>query len=110
MPDVSSAPDGRATVLAILGEAVRAHERFMLGDLEPVAAAANAIGLAFSGEGKVLVFGNGGSAADAQHLAAELVGRFMRERAALPAIALSTDTSILTSLGNDYGYARVFAR
>ena len=60
--------------------------------------------------GKVLVFGNGGSAADAQHLAAELVGRFQRERAAMAALALTTDTSVLTSVANDYGFERVFAR
>ncbi len=59
---------------------------------------------------KVLIFGNGGSAADAQHMAAELVGRFKLERKALPAIALTTDTSILTAIGNDYGFERVFAR
>jgi D-sedoheptulose 7-phosphate isomerase len=60
--------------------------------------------------GKVLAFGNGGSAADAQHLAAELVGRFRRERAAWPALALSTDTSVLTAVGNDLGYENVFRR
>ena len=60
--------------------------------------------------GKVLLFGNGGSAADAQHVAAEFVGRFVVERAALPAIALTTDSSILTAVANDYGFDRVFAR
>jgi D-sedoheptulose 7-phosphate isomerase len=60
--------------------------------------------------GKILIMGNGGSAADAQHLAAELVGRFLLERRALPAIALTTDTSILTAVGNDYGFDEVFAR
>src|SRR5881409_3322353 len=60
--------------------------------------------------GKILFFGNGGSAADAQHLAAELVGRFQRERRPLPAIALTTDTSALTAIANDYGYDQVFAR
>ncbi|MCM2265316.1 MAG: D-sedoheptulose 7-phosphate isomerase [Desulfuromonadales bacterium] len=59
---------------------------------------------------KILVMGNGGSAADAQHLAAELVGRFLMERRALPAIALTTDSSILTAVGNDYGFDRVFQR
>lgn len=59
---------------------------------------------------KVLWCGNGGSAADSQHLAAELVGRFRRERRALPSIALTTDTSILTAVGNDYGYEQVFRR
>jgi D-sedoheptulose 7-phosphate isomerase len=59
---------------------------------------------------KVLWCGNGGSAADSQHLAAELMGRFRRERCALPSIALTTDTSVLTAVGNDYGYERVFQR
>ena len=60
--------------------------------------------------GKILIFGNGGSAADAQHIAAELVGRYKVERKGLPAIALTTDTSALTSTGNDYGYDHVFDR
>ena len=59
---------------------------------------------------KVLWCGNGGSAADSQHLAAELMGRFRRERRGLPSIALTTDTSVLTAVGNDYGYEKVFAR
>ncbi|WP_448588592.1 D-sedoheptulose 7-phosphate isomerase [Thermocrinis sp.] len=59
---------------------------------------------------KVLLFGNGGSAADAQHIAAEIVGRFKKERKAMPAVALTTDTSILTSLGNDYGFETIFER
>lgn len=65
---------------------------------------------ALRGGRKVLFFGNGGSAADAQHLAAELVGRYERERRALPAIALTTDTSALTAISNDYTFAKVFAR
>ena len=60
--------------------------------------------------GKILLFGNGGSAADAQHIAAELVGRYKVERKSLPAIALTTDTSALTAIGNDYGYIHVFDR
>ena len=60
--------------------------------------------------GKILIFGNGGSAADAQHIAAELVGRYKTRRKGLAAIALTTDTSALTSIGNDYGYDRVFDR
>jgi D-sedoheptulose 7-phosphate isomerase len=59
---------------------------------------------------KVLLFGNGGSAADAQHIAAEFTGRFVKERRSLPAIALTTDTSALTAISNDYGYDRVFER
>lgn len=61
-------------------------------------------------KGKLMVAGNGGSAADAQHFAAELVGRFMKERKALPAIALTTDSSVLTCMGNDYGFADIFDR
>lgn len=60
--------------------------------------------------GKVILFGNGGSASDSQHIAAELVGRFKKDRRALPAIALTTNTSVLTSLANDYGYEVVFAK
>jgi D-sedoheptulose 7-phosphate isomerase len=60
--------------------------------------------------GKLLLFGNGGSAADAQHLAAEFVGRFVAERSGLPAVALTTDGSILTAVGNDYGFDQIFAR
>jgi len=60
--------------------------------------------------GKILLMGNGGSAADSQHIAAEIVGRFKKERRGLPAIALTTDTSILTSVGNDYGYDYIFSR
>ena len=60
--------------------------------------------------GKILLCGNGGSAADAQHIAAEFTGRYVKERRGLPAIALTTDTSALTAIGNDYGFERVFAR
>ena len=61
-------------------------------------------------KGKIILFGNGGSAADAQHIAAELIGRFRSERGALPAIALTTDSSILTAVANDYGYEVIFSR
>lgn len=60
--------------------------------------------------GKLLIAGNGGSAADSQHFAAELIGRFMKERKSLPAIALTTDSSILTCMGNDYGFDDIFSR
>ncbi|MEO6524916.1 MAG: D-sedoheptulose 7-phosphate isomerase [Mucilaginibacter sp.] len=62
------------------------------------------------GGNKVLLFGNGGSAADAQHIAAEFTGRFVKERRSLPAIALTTDTSAITAIGNDYGFDRIFER
>jgi D-sedoheptulose 7-phosphate isomerase len=77
---------------------------------ERIAQAARRIIEALRAGRKLLVFGNGGSAADAQHLAAELVGRYRRERRAWPAIALTTDTSALTAIGNDYGFDEVFAR
>jgi len=64
----------------------------------------------FRAGGKLLAFGNGGSAADAQHLASELAGRFHRERPALPALALTTNSSDLTAIGNDYGFERIFPR
>lgn len=73
-------------------------------------AMADAIVAAFRSGARLYVFGNGGSAADAQHIAAELVGRFKVNRAALPAVALTTDTSGLTAIGNDYGFERVFER
>jgi len=75
-----------------------------------VAAGAQLLCTALSSGNKVLIMGNGGSAADAQHFAAELVGRFLKNRAALPAIALTTDTSILTAVANDFGYDQVFSR
>jgi D-sedoheptulose 7-phosphate isomerase len=73
-------------------------------------AAAEGLIAAIRAGGKVLLFGNGGSAADAQHLAAEFVSRFYLERRALPALALTVDTSVLTAIGNDYTFDRVFAR
>jgi D-sedoheptulose 7-phosphate isomerase len=71
---------------------------------------AEAIGTALSAGNKLLIIGNGGSAADAQHIAAEIVGRYRRDRPAYAAIALTTDTSALTAISNDYGFDRVFAR
>ncbi|OHB79453.1 MAG: hypothetical protein A2Z25_07590 [Planctomycetes bacterium RBG_16_55_9] len=95
-------------------EAVQTHKRmlaeFESRGLETVAAIAQMITKALQQGGTVYLCGNGGSAADAQHVAGELVGRFCRERRALPAVALSTDTSILTSIANDYAYEKVFAR
>lgn len=77
---------------------------------EPIAQAVQAIVASLTGGGKVLACGNGGSAADAQHFSAEFVGRFERERPELAAIALTTDTSILTAVGNDYSFNEVFSR
>lgn len=76
----------------------------------PIARAVELLAIAVSNGHKILICGNGGSAADSQHLAAELVGRFERERPELAAVALTTDTSILTAVSNDYGYDHVFAK
>lgn len=72
--------------------------------------AINAITKSLKNKNKIVIFGNGGSAADAQHMAAEFIGRYLIERKSIPAIALTTDTSILTSIGNDYSFDKVFAR
>jgi len=97
-------------VKATLTETIELHERVKQGDLGAVTEAAAMIIESLRQDGRVLAFGNGGSAADAQHVAAEFVGRFLRERRALAAMALTTDTSVLTALGNDYSFDRVFAR
>jgi D-sedoheptulose 7-phosphate isomerase len=101
MSDIGSYLASSAAVAAALAErpGVAAVER-----------AARLVADALAGGGQVLFCGNGGSAADAQHLAAELMGRLQLERPAYRAVALTTDTSVLTAVGNDYGYADVFAR
>ena len=94
--------------------AVETHKKmaaaFQENGVEVIAGIAEAITRALEQGGTVYICGNGGSAADAQHIAGELVGRFCRERKALPAVAFSTDTSVLTCIANDYAYERVFAR
>jgi len=86
----------------------------MFNALDPLFPLISDVGIAMQNciknGGKILLMGNGGSAADSQHIAAEIVGRFKKERKGMPAIALTTDTSILTSVGNDYGYDYIFAR
>jgi D-sedoheptulose 7-phosphate isomerase len=98
------------TIERVLDDAVALHRRVRDESLEPVARTADLIAATYRAGGKVLVFGNGGSAADAQHFAAELVGRFERDRPGMAALALTTDTCVLTSVANDYGFARIFAR
>lgn len=88
-----------------------ALNRALARDLaDNIASAAQMVIDCYNGGGKVLLIGNGGSAADAHHIAAELVGRFKLERSALPAISLATDTSVITAVANDYGYGHVFSR
>ena len=91
-------------------QSVRVKQRFSEKLLTDVALAAQMIVESYRGGGKLILFGNGGSAADAQHIACELVGRFLKERRPLEAVSLVTNTSTLTSVANDYGYDRVFER
>src|SRR6266849_1004424 len=101
------------TQVGKLIEASIAAKKAMLGDSKMVSAVAKVCELlvkALSQGNKILVFGNGGSAADAQHLAAELVGRFAFDRPALPALSLSVNTPCITAIGNDYGFDQVFSR
>jgi D-sedoheptulose 7-phosphate isomerase len=99
-----------SAIAARLRLAAAAHERLAARGLDDAAAAGEALVAALAAGRTVLVFGNGGSAADAQHFAAELMVRYERDRRGLPAVALTTDTSALTAAGNDLGFARVFAR
>jgi D-sedoheptulose 7-phosphate isomerase len=107
---MSTFTDPVVAIRTIFEDAIAAHRRFAGDGLHSVAAAAAAIISALSSGRKVLLFGNGGSAADAQHLAAELVGRFEKERPPLAALALTADSSVMTAISNDYGYEYVFAR
>ncbi len=91
-------------------ESIRVKEDTLENNKEEMVAAVKAVTSALKKKRKIILFGNGGSAADSQHIAAEFIGRFQKERRSLPAIALTTDTSILTALSNDYGYDVVFAR
>lgn len=94
----------------ILKDSIQVKETIVMTSIAKIAGIADAICDSLNKGGKLIVFGNGGSAADAQHIAAELVGRFQKERKALAALALSTNTSILTALANDYTYDIVFTR
>lgn len=100
----------RSEIEKIFQESIRVKEQALKANIDKIASVIEEIVRAFRNNGKVLIFGNGGSAADSQHIAAEFIGRFKKERRSLPAIALTTDTSILTALGNDYGFDIVFAR
>jgi len=102
--------DASQLIDQFVAESIRVKTRFFEDNRETIVRTAETIAHGLRTGRKVLFFGNGGSAADAQHLAAELVGRFGPDRSALPGIALTTDTSILTACGNDYGYDKVFSR
>jgi len=97
-------------IIRIFDEHARLQREFLKHNTEMLARVAEVLILAFRKGRTVYFFGNGGSAADAQHLAAEFVNRFRLDRRALPALALNVDTSVLTSIANDFSYDRVFAR
>lgn len=100
----------RDRIIDIINDSIHIKEEILHTQLDNLIKAVKVIIASFKSGGKVLIFGNGGSAADAQHIAAEFVGRFQKERKALAAIALNTNTSVLTALSNDYGYEIVFSR
>ncbi len=94
----------------IFKESIQVKEATLADNKDKIIAAVKLVTSALKKNRKVILFGNGGSAADSQHIAAEFIGRFQKERKALSAIALTTDTSILTALGNDYGLDIIFSR
>lgn len=94
----------------LLQDAINTKQQVLSSCVDDINAVADKAITVIRQGGKIMFCGNGGSAADSQHLAAELVGRFQKERQAIKSIALTTDTSILTAIGNDYGYESVFAR
>jgi D-sedoheptulose 7-phosphate isomerase len=98
------------TIRKTVAESLELQRAFFRDNEELIARIAREICLALENGNKILLYGNGGSAADAQHLAAEWIGRFQRERRPMPAVALTTDTSVLTAVGNDYGFEQVFVR
>jgi D-sedoheptulose 7-phosphate isomerase len=102
--------DATQLVNNFVSESLRVKSQFFNENATRIVDAAETIAHGFRNGRKVLLFGNGGSAADAQHLATEFVVRFMPDRPPLPALSLSTDTSILTASSNDYGYPTVFSR
>ncbi len=106
----SSLSEIRKDISAQLEESAALISRAGRDEVDAIRRMAEIVVGSFRRGGALLVCGNGGSAADAQHIAGELVGRFLKEREPLKCIALSTDTSVLTAIGNDYGYEEVFAR
>jgi D-sedoheptulose 7-phosphate isomerase len=100
----------KEAIIRAFDESIRAKQAFLRDGTDVLVQAVDALVTAFGNSNKLLIFGNGGSAADAQHIAAEFVNRFRIERPPLPAIALTTDSSALTSIANDYDYAEIFAK
>lgn len=100
----------RNIILNILEESINVKDRFIKGNIDIIVKGAERLATCVASGKKILIFGNGGSAADAQHIAAEFINRFQIERPPLAAIALTTDTSVITSIGNDYGFDEIFSK
>ena len=97
-------------IIKIFKESISVKEKFINENLDTVVEVSELIADAFNKGGKVFLFGNGGSATDASHIASEFINRFRKERPALPAIALSTDMAVMTSIANDHDFSEVFSR
>ncbi len=97
-------------IVKLFKESCRVKEAFINDNLSKLVKVIEVLTAALKAGNKIMIFGNGGSAADAQHIAAEFVNRFIIERPPLPAIALTTDTSVITSIGNDYDFSEIFAK
>jgi D-sedoheptulose 7-phosphate isomerase len=100
----------KQAIKRIFAESIVVKQKTLQGNCDQIVQAVKLILKCLQAGGKIILFGNGGSAADSQHVAAEFIGRFQKERRSIPAIALTTDTSILTALSNDYSFDIIFSR
>lgn len=100
----------RRIIEQILKESLSVKENFIRDNVEKLILLSEKVAQAFTNDKKLMICGNGGSAADAQHIAAEFINRYEMERPSLPAIALTTDTSVITSIGNDYSFKEIFSK
>ncbi len=100
----------RRIIEQILKESLSVKENFIRDNVEKLILLSEKVAQAFTNDKKLMICGNGGSAADAQHIAAEFINRYEMERPSLPAVALTTDTSVITSIGNDYSFKEIFSK
>ena len=100
----------KALIETLLADSIAVKDRFIRSHIDEIITAATRLADCITADRKIMLFGNGGSAADAQHIAAEFINRFEIERRPLPAIALTTDTSVITSIGNDYHFDDIFLK
>ncbi|HAR41762.1 MAG TPA: phosphoheptose isomerase [Bdellovibrionales bacterium] len=107
---LSASPSASEYLIRTAQESAAAREVFLKEEGAKLVQVAKLLGECFRGDGKILILGNGGSASDAQHMSGELIGKMLVARRPLPAIALTTDTSVLTAVGNDFGYDEIFSK